>query len=79
MHIDDDMVWIVDYKSGRAMPEDETHIPKHYVRQLRLYQLLLQRLYPEKQVKCGLLWTATPKLMPLSQALLDEVDLSTYI
>jgi ATP-dependent helicase/nuclease subunit A len=83
LHVGKNDVWVVDFKSGRNVPQNDPdnnqEIPAHYVRQLRLYQLLLQRLYPEKQVHCGILWTAAPKLTPLPQALLDEVDLSTYI
>ncbi len=79
LHIGKDRVWIVDFKSGRAAPENISEIPAQYVRQMRLYQLLLKDLYPDKSVYCGILWTATPKLDELSDAQLDEVDVNTYI
>jgi ATP-dependent helicase/nuclease subunit A len=79
MHIGEKDVWIVDYKSNRNAPENPREIPAAYLGQMRLYQLLMQRIYPEKKVYCGLLWTAFPKLTPLDEALLDEVDTSTYI
>ncbi len=79
MHISEKEVWIVDFKSNRNAPENPRETPTAYLSQMRLYQLLMQRIYPEKKVYCGLLWTALPKLTPLDEALLDEVDTSTYI
>jgi ATP-dependent helicase/nuclease subunit A len=79
MHIGEKEVWIVDFKSNRTAPDDLRQIPAAYLSQMRLYQLLMQRIYPEKKVCCGLLWTAVPKLTPLDEALLDEVDTNTYI
>src|SRR5690606_4306239 len=79
LHIGEKDVWIIDFKSGRDAPDDARQIPAAYIRQMRLYELLLARLYPEKQVHCGILWTAAPKLTVLDKALLDEIDVSTYI
>jgi len=69
-------VWIIDYKSNRAPPE---RIPLPYLRQMQLYRVLLQEIYPGKAVCCGLLWTSAPKLTVLDEALLDEVSPSSYI
>jgi len=64
-------VWIVDFKSNRELPE---HIPKVYLRQMGLYRLLLERIYPKKTVHCVLLWTAAPRI-----TVLDEALVSSYI
>ena len=67
-------VWIVDFKSNRNPPATGMPIPSAYIRQLRLYQLVLQAIYPERNVRCALLWTASAAL-----TMLDEALLRTYI
>jgi ATP-dependent helicase/nuclease subunit A len=72
-------VWVVDFKTGRNAPSNSREVPLAYLQQMRLYQQLMASLYPEKHIHCGILWTAAPALHVLDEALLDEVDLSTYI
>ena len=79
LYIDNDKVWIVDFKSNQLLPSSQKDIPISYIRQLALYQLLLKNIYPKKTVYCALLWTANAKLDVLSDALLDEQQLSSYI
>ncbi len=79
LYMGSDEVWIVDFKSNQLPPLSQQDIPTAYIRQLGLYRLLLQKITPEKQVKCALLWTATAKLDVLPDALLDECKMSFYI
>ncbi len=72
-------VWLVDYKTTPKPPENQQKVPKPYLRQLLLYQRLLQQIYPGQPVRAALLWTAAPSLMPIDDALLDETLLSSYI
>ena len=58
-----DEVWIVDYKTNRPPPERATDIPASYRRQMNEYHLLLREIYPDKKVRCFLLWTYRPSLM----------------
>ena len=67
-------VWIVDFKSNRNPPAPGQSVPSAYARQLRLYQLVLQAIYPGKTIRCALLWTMTAEL-----TVLDEALLATYI
>lgn len=76
LHIAEKEIWIVDFKSNHTPPKI---IPTSYIRQLRLYQLLLQQIYPERTIRCALLWTALPTITELPQSLLDEVPASSYI
>ncbi len=78
LHIGESEVWIVDFKSNHT-PPDAGNIPSAYIRQMRLYQLLLQQIYPGKRVVCALLWTATATISVLPQSQLDEVPASSYI
>lgn len=72
-------VWIVDFKSNQALPPGLPGIPPAYLRQLRLYQLLMQQIYPAKTVHCALLWTALPALLRVEQSRLDAVPVNPYI
>lgn len=65
-------VLIVDYKSNRPPPRSAAAVPPVYLRQMAAYRALLQGIYPEKEVVCGLLWTETPSLMRLDRAILDR-------
>jgi ATP-dependent helicase/nuclease subunit A len=70
---------VADFKSNRLPPDRPADIPKAYLRQLGLYRLLLQQIYPGKTVRATLIWTVGPKVTALPDALLDEEVLSTYI
>ncbi|MDE3015603.1 MAG: double-strand break repair helicase AddA [Pseudomonadota bacterium] len=74
LHVGEREVWIVDFKSNRRPPES---VPPAYLRQMQLYRRLLARIYPEKTICCGLLWTATAKITTLTDALLDETSPSS--
>lgn len=78
LHIGEKDIWIVDFKSNHTPPKADA-IPTTYIRQLRLYQLLLKQIYPSHTVHCALLWTATAAISVLPQSLLDEVPPSSYI
>ncbi len=74
LYISDEAVWIIDYKSNRIPPKSTVDIPSGYMKQMALYKLLLERIYPQKIVKCALLWTSDATI-----SLLDETLLSAYI
>jgi len=51
--------WIVDYKSHAEPPGE---LPARYRRQLQLYRLVLQQIYPYKIIRCAILWTSSHRL-----------------
>jgi ATP-dependent helicase/nuclease subunit A len=67
-----DAVMIVDYKTLRPPPADEAAVPAAYLDQLAAYRAALAAIYPSRPVRCALLWTEGPRLMPVSTALLDR-------
>ncbi|MDX1975000.1 MAG: double-strand break repair helicase AddA [Rickettsiales bacterium] len=79
LYVSDDVVWIIDYKSDQITTQNAAPIPKAYLRQLALYQQLLQAIYPEKRVRCGILWTSILRLDEAMQPALDEARASAYI
>jgi ATP-dependent helicase/nuclease subunit A len=60
-----DEVWIVDYKTNRAPPADETGIPAVYREQMRAYAVLMARIYPGHKVRSFLLWTTDARIMEI--------------
>ncbi|MEO1330087.1 MAG: double-strand break repair helicase AddA [Pseudomonadota bacterium] len=60
-------VLIVDFKSGRA----PAAAPEAYLRQLAAYREALRPLFEDRPIDCALLWTALPRLEPVSSDVLD--------
>ena len=69
----DDEVLVVDYKSMRPPPKSKGDVPEAYLRQMAAYRAVLRGIWPDRQVKCALLWTENPSLM-----VLDDVQLDSY-
>lgn len=65
-------VLIVDYKTNRPPPRDAFDVPLVYRRQLALYRALLADIFPGRQVRAFLLWTAAPLLMEIDAETLAE-------
>ncbi len=61
-----DHVLIVDYKTMRPVPASEAAVAPLYLRQLAIYRAALARIYPGRDIRCALLWTQAPLLMPIS-------------
>lgn len=62
-------VVVVDYKTGSHIPATAQQAPEAYRLQMKIYQALLQPLYPQKKIRCALLWTSAPQLMWMDEAL----------
>ena len=69
--VTEDAVLIVDYKTLRPPPRDEAETPDAYLEQLAGYRAAIAAIYPGRTVRCALLWTEGPRLMPISAARLD--------
>jgi ATP-dependent helicase/nuclease subunit A len=50
----------------RPPPASESDVAPVYLRQLAIYRAALARLYPGREIRCALLWTEGPRLMPVS-------------
>ena len=64
--VEDGRVLIVDYKTLRPPPAVEQEVAPVYLRQLAIYRAALSRIYPRHEIRCALLWTEGPRLMPIS-------------
>jgi ATP-dependent helicase/nuclease subunit A len=64
--VEENRVLIVDYKTLRPPPAAEDEVAPIYLRQLAAYRAALARIYPDREIRCALLWTEGPRLMPIS-------------
>ncbi len=58
-------VLIVDYKTIRPVPADLEAVPPLYFEQLAAYRAAIAAVFPDKEIRCALLWTDGPTLMPV--------------
>ena len=64
--VEESRVSIVDFKTLRPAPASEAAVPPLYLRQLAIYRAALARIFPGREIRCALLWTDGPLLMPIS-------------
>ena len=64
-------VLILDFKTNRPAPANEAQVPEVYLAQMALYRAGAQKLFPDKRVECGLVFTDGPRLLQLSDVVLD--------
>ncbi len=61
-------VVIVDYKTGSHVSARAEEVPEPYLLQLNTYRALVAQLYPDRPIRCAILWTSSPRLMWLDDA-----------
>lgn len=64
--VTNDTILVIDYKTNRPPPILEKDVPQIYKNQMRAYADALRQIYPNYEIKCALLWTDGPRLMPLT-------------
>ncbi|HCP18830.1 MAG TPA: hypothetical protein DIT62_06140, partial [Alphaproteobacteria bacterium] len=69
--ITDDAVIFVDFKTGQC-PDTSNEISPSYISQMGLYAHLLGKIYPEKQIKAGLIYTEAPRVYWLDKDMLED-------
>ena len=67
----DDQVLIVDFKTNRPPPANESQVPEVYLAQMALYREGAKKLFSGRRVVCGLVFTDGPKLLQLSDVVLE--------
>ena len=74
LRVTPDEVLVVDYKTDRPPPKRLEDVAMPYLAQMGAYFDVLSSTYPDKSVKCALLWTDGPHFMLLSEsAMLDAL------
>ena len=62
--IESERVSVLDFKTGRA-PENAERIPKSHLAQMQAYSDALRVIFPDRDVRAALLYTAGPQLFEL--------------
>jgi ATP-dependent helicase/nuclease subunit A len=69
--VSDAEVLILDFKTNRPPPDNEAAVPPIYLAQMALYRAGAQKVFPGRRVVCGLVFTDGPRLLQLSDVVLD--------
>lgn len=64
-------ILVVDYKTLRPAPSDPSKAPPAYLSQMAGYRAILRRIFPNLPVRCALVFTETPRLVSIPDALMD--------
>jgi len=64
-------VQIVDFKTGRRVPETLDAVPEAHIRQMAAYATVLAGVFPGRTIAASLLYTEGPRLHALPPALLE--------
>ena len=70
--VDGDTVTAIDYKSNRIVPTTPQETPEGLLRQMGAYHAMLERVWPNHEIKTAILWTATATLMPMPAPLISN-------
>lgn len=65
-------VTIVDYKTNRPPPKTVAEVAPAYIAQMAAYRAVLADIYPDRVIRCALLWTEEPELMLLPAEMLEN-------
>ncbi len=70
LRVTDDAVTVIDYKTGRRIPESAADVAPAYLRQMAAYRDALAVIFPGRRVETALLYTAGPRFIALDDAVL---------
>lgn len=68
--VTDATVTVIDFKTGRQAPATLADVPPYHLRQMAAYRAALQVIFPGREVRAALLYTAGPVLFDLPDAVL---------
>jgi len=71
LNVTPDVIYLIDYKSNRPVPREVADVDDSYIAQMAAYRELARAVWPNRTVRCGLLWTDTPALMWLPDNAMD--------
>jgi ATP-dependent helicase/nuclease subunit A len=72
LHVSEDRVRVVDFKTNRRAPAGLADAPESHLRQMAAYAAALARVFPDRPVEAALLYTAGPVLLPLDAETLER-------
>ncbi|HYC95098.1 MAG TPA: PD-(D/E)XK nuclease family protein, partial [Sphingomicrobium sp.] len=60
-----DLVRVIDFKTGRLVPDDLASVPSAHRAQMEAYAGALKAIFPGRKIEASLLYTAGPRLITL--------------
>ena len=72
--VTDSQILIIDYKTNRPPPTNTADVSPLYLRQMAAYRAVLSDIYPDRTIRCMLLWTDVGRLMELPEPVLAQVE-----
>jgi ATP-dependent helicase/nuclease subunit A len=70
--ITDTEILVIDYKTDRPAPATLAGVGEAYVAQMAAYRAVLSQQWPNRPIRCLLVWTDGPQLMEIPPADLDR-------
>ncbi|MBO9407326.1 double-strand break repair helicase AddA [Shimia sp. R9_1] len=70
--IQDDYIWVVDFKTNAVVPENPKATPEGILRQMGAYAHALEQVFPGKAIRTAILWTTKAELMELPHDLVTN-------
>lgn len=71
--ITDAEILVVDYKTDRPAPPSVSEVGEAYIAQMAAYRAVLSQTWPNRPIRCLLVWTDGPRLMEIPVPDLDRV------
>ena len=75
--IGENKVQIIDFKTNSTVPENVNQIPTGILKQMSAYKQAVMQIFPDKEISCFILWTASKKLDFLKSDLLEFSNLNS--
>ena len=72
LHITETQVTAVDFKTNAIAPDRPEDTPEGILRQMGAYLEVLETIYPNRDVRIAILWTATGQLMHLPHGIVRD-------
>jgi ATP-dependent helicase/nuclease subunit A len=69
-----DLVLVADFKTNRRPPARVEDTPVLYLRQMASYRAVLRAIFPDRPVRCALIWTREARVAILPDQMLDSHD-----
>ncbi|PHR16879.1 MAG: double-strand break repair helicase AddA [Sphingopyxis sp.] len=70
--ITDEQIFVVDFKTGRGVPANAAQAPVAYLRQMAAYVAALEKIFPGRPIRAGLLYSHGPVMLALSPDLIER-------
>ena len=69
--VSDHEVKIIDYKTDRPAPARAEDMGETYTAQMAAYRAVMEAAYPDRTIRCAIVWTDGAKLMEIPAELMD--------